>query len=206
MARMVFAAWLGHNKYEHRNASSPVEADALLAQATFDLILSDIHMPGNHRLEWVEQILNRENPPAVMLITGAPELETACRAANLPVAGYLLKPADLSTLDVTLQRIINGQRQRTDFLSLSHDILRLLGTQGMQGAAEQTTLVNKLAQLAQCFNARTLDQDGEGSLNDVLWRAALADTITVIENTKHSFRSRELGQLRVRLQHLLGET
>jgi len=203
MARTVLAGWLRLNDYDHRNAASPVEADALLAQYVFDLVISDIHMPGNHRLEWVEQVLNRETPPAVILVTGSPNFETACRAANLPVAGYLLKPMQLASLDPILQRIINGQRQRADFLTLSHDILRLLGTQGTEDPTGQTTLVNKLAQLAQCFNARNLDPSGDGSPNDVRWRAALGDTIAVIEKTKHSFHSRELGQLRIRLQHLL---
>ena len=203
MARMVFSGWMKHHNYDHHQAASPAEADALLAKTTVDIVISDIHMPGNCRLEWVEQLLARENPPAIILLTGKPELETACRAANLPVAGYLLKPPQLSTLDATLQHILQGQRRRTDFLTLSHDILRLLGTQGTEDLTEQTTLVNKLAQLAQCFNARNLDPGDDGSPNDVRWREALGDTIAVIEKTKHSFHSRELGQLRIRLQHLL---
>lgn len=206
MARMVLGGWLRLNHYDHSLAANPAAADALLDQDVFDLVISDIHMPGNHRLEWVERVLNRENPPAVILVTGLPQFETACRAANLPVAGYLLKPVVLSTLDPTLQRIIQGQRQRADFLSLSHDILRLLGTPGTPDPSEQTILINKLAQLAHSFNARNLDQSGDGSLNDMRWRTALAETIAVIEKTKHSFHSRELGQLRVRLQHLLAAT
>jgi len=203
MARNVLGGWLGLNGYEHRSAANPSAGDAVLDQEVFDLVISDIHMPGNHRLEWVERVLNRPNPPAVILVTGSPNFETACRAANLPVAGYLLKPVALATLDPILQRIIHGQRQRADFLGLSHDILRLLETQGAPDVSQQTLLVNKLAQLAHCFNARSLDPSGDGSANDLRWRAALADTIAVIEKTKHSFHSRELGQLRIRLKHLL---
>lgn len=203
LVRTVFSGWLRLNDYEHHHAASPAEADALLDQRTFDLVLSDIHMPGNNRLEWVEQVLNRENPPAIILMTGQPEFETACRAANLPVAGYLLKPANFSTLDETLQRVIRQQRRRVDFLSLSRDILQLLGSHGLMDPTEEALLVNKLALLAGCFNARGPETDG-GASHDLIWRSAIADTIAVIEKTKHSFRSKDLGELRHRLEQLLG--
>jgi DNA-binding response OmpR family regulator len=204
MVRTVFYGWLKMHGYDHHHAASPAEAEQLLDHKSFDVVLSDIHMPGNCRLEWVEQVLGRENPPAIILITGTPELETACRAANLPVAGYLLKPAEFATLDATLQRVIQRQRRRADFLSLSGDILRLLGSHGMQNSAEETMLVEKLALLAGCFSSRTSETGPAGSSNDLLWRAAIGDTIAVIEKTKHSFRSKDLGELRQRLQQLLG--
>lgn len=204
MVRTVFYGWLKLHDYAHHHAASPAEAEELLDSKSFDVVLSDIHMPGNCRLEWVEKVLGRENPPAIILITGTPELETACRAANLPVAGYLLKPAEFSTLDATLQRVIRRQRRRSDFLSLSRDILHLLGSHGMQNSAEETILVDKLALLAGCFSSRTPETGAGGSSNDFLWRAAIADTIAVIEKTKHSFRSKDLGELRQRLQQLLG--
>lgn len=203
MARMIFSGWLPHHGYAHHHAADPAEADALLSMVKVDLILSDIHMPGNRRLEWVEELLARADAPAVILLTGQPEFETACRAANLPVAGYLLKPADLASLDATLQRVLHAQRRRADFLSLSHDILRLLETRGLQGSAEENFLVSKLARLAGCFGSRPPDRTGGEAANYLLWRAAVTDTIAVIEGTRHSFRSRELGQLRVRLQDLL---
>lgn len=203
MARMVFSGWLQHHGYEHHHAADPAEADDLLSMVKVDLILSDIHMPGNCRLEWVEDLLARANAPAVILLTGQPGFETACRAANLPVAGYLLKPVELTGLDATLQRVLQAQRRRADFLSLSHDILRLLGTRGLQGSTEEGSLVSRLALLAGCFGGRSPGRTGGEPANDLLWRAAVTDTIAVIEGTRHSFRSRELGQLRLRLQDLL---
>ncbi|HEY8995321.1 MAG TPA: response regulator [Lacunisphaera sp.] len=204
IVRAVFHGWLKKHGYAHQHAASLDEAEALLNENPFDVVLSDIHMPGNYRLEWTEQLLARENAPAVILITGTPELETACRAANLPVAGYLLKPAEFATLDATLQGVIRRQRRRTDFLSLSRDILQLLGSHGMQHSTEENMLVDKLALLAGCFSSRTSGTGATGSSNDLLWRAAIADTIAVIEKTKHSFRSKDLGELRHRLQQLLG--
>jgi len=204
LVRTVFSGWLGLHDYEHHHAANPAGAEALLDRRPVELVLSDIHMPGNTRLEWVEQVLRREHPPAILLMTGQPEFETACRAANLPVAGYLVKPVDFSTLDATLQRIIHRQRRRADFLSLSGDIVRLLGSLGLQDSAKETMLVNKLALLAACFNSRRPEADDIGPAPDQLWRTAIADTIAVIEKTKHSFRSKDLGELRRRLQQLLG--
>ena len=106
--------------------------------------------------------------PPVLLVTGTPDLETACRAANLPVAGYLLKPFDFSALDEVVQRV----RRLADY----------------------------------CTSLRT--QPGRvpaGHPGEETWRTAITETIGVLEKTKHSFRSKELGGLRQRLQRLLAQ-
>src|SRR3954471_6999947 len=79
----ALCGWLTCKGYDVVQASGPAEADARLADAAFDVVISDIHMPGNERLQWVEELLQRSNPPAIVLLTGNPEYETACRAANL---------------------------------------------------------------------------------------------------------------------------
>lgn len=202
MARMILGEWLKLHRYESRTASGPAEADRLLGQAPVDLVLSDIHMPGNCRLEWVEQVMARKNAPAVIVITGTPEFETACRAANLSVAGYLLKPVVLSDLDAIIQRVLRERRRLTDSRVLARDVLRLLETCPRPLSPTEEALADKLVLLAGCLGD-TLKGPPTGSPGDVSWRAVVTDTIAVIERTKHSFRSAELGKVRLRLQQVL---
>lgn len=185
-------------------ACGPSEAEAALACGEFDLILSDVHMPGNHHLEWTESLLARHCPAPILLMTGNPALETACRAANLPVAGYLIKPPDWETLDARLQQAIHSHRRRSDFVGLAREILDLI--ESSPGPHDEI-LIQRLATLAAGF----LSETGRPPLaanvtaGDFRWRAALTETVAVIEKTRHSFRSKELGQLRLRLEKLLAQ-
>lgn len=173
-------------------------ADAALAATAFDLILSDVHLPGNRQLRWVERVLAREFPPPVLLMTGQPELETTLRAANLPVAGYLIKPPDFATLGTRLLRLVAAHRRRRELHALAREAAALL--------AADDPLQARLRQLADGLAAeaaRPPRGDPPADPADAPWRAAIAETIAVLEKTKDSFRSKELGRLRGQLQRLL---
>jgi CheY-like chemotaxis protein len=205
-SRVALDGWLDCKGYAVAQAAGPAEADELLARTKFDAVISDIHMPGNERLQWAEQLLQRPGAPAVVLLTGNPEFETACRAANLAVAGYLVKPPDFNVVEALLRRVVAEQRQRAEFLQVSKEILSLLGAHGANGLVHERVLVERLAGLAHCFAGRMARAEaGPAGMppGDEPWRAAIGETIAVIEKTKDSFRSKELGQLRLRLQRML---
>lgn len=195
-------AWLERQGYDAAFAEGPDQADALLAAREFDVVLSDIQMPGNFKLEWIARQLQAPCPPPVLLMTGNPELETAMRAANLPIAGYLLKPLFYDEVAATLERLAADHRRRRELLDLSNEVTRLLAaaksTAADPLAKELHRLARQLAAEAQRSPRETKHADGSAH-----WRDAVAHTIVVLEKTKHSFRSKELGELRRRLQQLV---
>jgi DNA-binding NtrC family response regulator len=202
MAGMIMGAWLHEKGYDSTYTTNPADADKLLVSASFDLVLSDVCMPGNFQLEWVERLLGRAATPPILLITGTPDLETACRAANLPVAGYLLKPPDFTTLDAVLQRVLQEHDRRREFISATQAIIQMLGTRGIAGTADASALLERLARLATCLPVRAARMGSDQPAEEA-WRSAIIDAIAVIESTKHSFRSKELGRLRQRLRQML---
>jgi DNA-binding response OmpR family regulator len=92
LTREMLEAWAIHSGLRCMVAASTAEADAALQRELVDVILCDVHLPGNQRLGWVRAIVTRPEAPAVVMITGNPELESTLSAANLPIAGYLVKP------------------------------------------------------------------------------------------------------------------
>jgi CheY-like chemotaxis protein len=194
-------AWLQRRGYETTFAAGPAEADQAFERGEFDVVLSDIQMPGNMRLEWIERRLHAECPPPILLMTGSPELETAMRAANLPVAGYLLKPLDYDEAAAAIERLAADHRRRRELLALSQEVLRLVSLRpapppgsGDFPGDELQRLARQLADEAQ----RSPRATNHVAANE--WRAAIADAIAVLEKTKQSFKSKELGELRRRLQ------
>ena len=201
----ILSTWLREKGYQAHLAASPEEADRVQGATSFDLVISDVYMPGNFRLEWVERFLQRASVPPILLVTGTPDLETACRAANLPVAGYLLKPLDFTILDEVVRRILEEQIRRRDFIHLAQEAIQMLTGHGGEHSPEETRLASRLAG----FCTSLQSQSGRAWVDrtaDEAWRAAVAETIGVLEKTKHSFRSKDLGQLRLRLKQLLDQS
>src|SRR6476646_4243327 len=85
------------------NGSAALEA---LSQEHFDLVLSDLNMPGNMKLELLRT--GRTNWPDIPLIivTGAPSLPTAIESVRLGIADYLLKPVKYDDLLSSVRRAL----------------------------------------------------------------------------------------------------
>lgn len=90
--------------YDVECASSAIEARAMIAARSFDLVLSDIAMPGMSGVELLRS-LREENPRVpVILMTGEPAIDTAIKALELGAIHYLTKPLDVLSLDEIVAR------------------------------------------------------------------------------------------------------
>lgn len=200
----LLEGWSRHCAAQCATTTAIAEAEAALAQHAFDVALCDVHLPGNENLAWVRQVLARQDAPAVLLITGNPELQTTLTAANLPVAGYLVKPLDLTTLAESITRLVGMRRQLAALRELSRATAHALAAAGDEIPAAVLPLRDRLAHLAHQLQspppAPRIGQD-DGAL-----RASVIEAIDVLKRTKHSFRSKELGELRERLERSLEAT
>src|SRR5690242_3194499 len=79
-------------------AADGASARQVLSTEKVDLVLSDLNMPGNLKLELLRE--GREHWPEVpvIVITGAPSLPTAIESVRLGIADYLLKPVKYEDL------------------------------------------------------------------------------------------------------------
>lgn len=108
------------------------DADAALAalsRDTFDLVLSDLNMPGNLQLELLQQ--GRQNWPRIPLIviTGVPSLPTAIESIRLGIADYLLKPVKYDDLLSSVRRALAQQSDRPPPMERSDAERRTLARQ-----------------------------------------------------------------------------
>ncbi|HVR01067.1 MAG TPA: EAL domain-containing protein [Polyangia bacterium] len=75
-------------------ARSGKEAVTLLASSTFDVVLSDIRMPGMDGLTLLREIRAKDLDVPVAFMTGSPALETVIAAMEHGAFRYLVKPVD----------------------------------------------------------------------------------------------------------------
>ncbi len=83
-----------------------------LSQESFDLVLSDLNMPGNLKLELLREGRTKWPEVPVIVITGAPSLPTAIESVRLGIADYLLKPVKYEDLLSAVRRALAQQARR----------------------------------------------------------------------------------------------
>ena len=77
-----------------------------LEQEPFDLVLSDLNMPGNLKLELLQQGRSKWPETPLIVITGAPSLPSAIESVRFGIADYLLKPVKYTDLLSSVQRAL----------------------------------------------------------------------------------------------------
>ncbi len=92
-------------------AANAPEARRLLAESdAFEVLISDVNMPGESGLELVREALETHRDVAVVMITGADDPDLATTALELGAYGYVLKPFKTSEL---LINVANALRRRS---------------------------------------------------------------------------------------------
>ncbi len=72
----------------------------------FDLILSDLNMPGNLKLELLREGRSEWPNIPLIVITGVPSLPTAIESVRLGIADYLLKPVKYEDLLASVEKVL----------------------------------------------------------------------------------------------------
>jgi len=96
---LIRALQRDNDKYQLQGAADGNEAKKMADKTHFDLILSDVDMPGASGIELLEHIKsNPTNTTEFILLTGKPDIEDAVDTVKGGAFDYLTKPIDLSKL------------------------------------------------------------------------------------------------------------
>ncbi|MEK7703358.1 MAG: EAL domain-containing protein [Myxococcota bacterium] len=89
----------GHEVVVSANAASALDS---VRAGQFDVVVSDIAMPGMSGVELLRAVRAHDLDVSVILITGGPTVETAAQAVELGALRYLVKPGGLEELRATV--------------------------------------------------------------------------------------------------------
>ncbi|GMV20025.1 MAG: hypothetical protein AMXMBFR56_82490 [Polyangiaceae bacterium] len=96
--------------YEPKTATSAAAAIELVQTERFDVVLSDIAMPGMDGIELLRNIRDTDLVVPVILITGAPAVSTAVDAVEYGAFRYLTKPVENDDLVATVEKAVRYHR------------------------------------------------------------------------------------------------
>jgi FixJ family two-component response regulator len=113
--------------FEVRTAGSGEDALHLLEREAFDVIVTDLVMPGLSGAELVERVKARAPEQEVIVVTSVGDVRTAVDAMRMGASDYLLKPLDPTLLERSPEGILQRKRLRQEHASLMAENLEYLG-------------------------------------------------------------------------------
>ncbi|AJE03204.1 GGDEF domain-containing response regulator [Geobacter pickeringii] len=122
--RQMYADLLVEEGYEVTTVTSGAEALDLLAQDEYQLIITDLVMPGMNGLEVLSRVKQQSPTVDVILVTGHANLETAVFALKNGARDYILKPFNHEEFKHTValcfeqRRLINENFELRELLNL----------------------------------------------------------------------------------------
>jgi two-component system nitrogen regulation response regulator NtrX len=101
----------GHDATVCDNASKALE---LATSQPFDLILSDVVMPGKDGLTLLEELKKHGVTTPIVMMSGQAHIEMAVRATRLGALDFLEKPASTDKLLLTVDNVLKLQRLESE--------------------------------------------------------------------------------------------
>lgn len=106
----VYARVLTRCGFTVTPAYDGIEAARLFGAEAFDLVVSDINMPGMTGVELLKDLRLRDLDVPVILMTGAPEIDSASEAVALGALRYLTKPVNIEELERVAHKAVHMHR------------------------------------------------------------------------------------------------
>jgi len=100
--------------YQIVTSHNALELPALLDAAEFDVIITDLKMPGMDGMDVLRLVKERDRPEEVIIITAFGSLDTAVEALQHGVFDYITKPFKKEQIVVTVDRAMRWQLMKRD--------------------------------------------------------------------------------------------
>jgi len=118
LSRISMVCQLKDAFYEAEACESASVALSALARANWDVVVTDLRMPGMSGLELLAEIRRQYPAVDVIVITAYGSVETAVDAMRAGAADFLTKPFGFSELDFRLKKIAELRAARSEVSSL----------------------------------------------------------------------------------------
>ncbi len=139
--------------YRTKLASTAEKALSLALADTFDIIISDLRLPGADGLALLKNVRNRlpETAPDFLMITAFGSVEKAVECLKAGAEDFLTKPLDLEHFHLTLRRMLEKRAMRSTIQDLRRVQADQSSFHGMYGRSPQ--MLNLFRQIEQIAKA-----------------------------------------------------
>ena len=176
-------ATLSMEGYRCTEAASGDEALELLKTSPFDIMITDIVMPGTGGLELAEQAKKLHPTMLIIIMTGFLDEFSYEKAITSGASDFIKKPFTAVELQIRIKHVLQQERLRV--LSITDELTGLLNRRGFFSLAEQQLRMARRKD--QSGYIMYVDIDGMKDINDTLGHQegdlALIDTAHLLRTT-----------------------
>jgi DNA-binding response OmpR family regulator/GGDEF domain-containing protein len=129
--------------------SGPSALELLEHEGPFDMVITDLVMPGMDGVETVSRILESWPDQEVIVVSGVGDVRAAVAAMKIGAADYLLKPIDRDGLVRAIETVLERGRMRDENARLVDENLAFMG------------LVSMFERAVPLFGIRTPEEVGQ---------------------------------------------
>ena len=135
--------------YETAVAANAEQALLLLETSLFDLVISDVQMPGLNGIELLGRIKSMAPETAVLMMTAFSASEQAVEAMKLGAYDYITKPFKVEEIKVLIRKALERSDLKRENIVLKQTAQQRVSFCGIIGASQKMkeifTLVQKVA-------------------------------------------------------------
>lgn len=129
-------------------AKDGLEAQRLLEQLDFDIVLCDVRMPGKDGMELLAWARQHKPDVEFIMLSGHATIETAVAATKMGAFDFMEKPLDLPKLEILIRNAAEKRKLITENKTLSQKAFRVREILGVSPAIQRVRdMIDRIAPL-----------------------------------------------------------
>lgn len=157
--------------YDVSVAANADEAFNLMDSQPFDVILTDLRMPGKSGLKVIDKALSLNSRPAVLMMTAYGNIETAVEAMKRGAVDFLAKPVNIERLEVLIQRALKTKTLEVEVKQLHERLDEKFSFEGIIGHSQKLKDVIDRVKLVAPSKATILVEGESGTGKELVAQA-----------------------------------
>jgi DNA-binding NtrC family response regulator len=171
LERQITAETLREEGFAVEEAANGRRAMELLQLSRFDVVLSDLMMPGMTGEELLVKVKERYPAAQVVILTAHGSIDSAVKATKDGAFNYLTKPTDRETLVIAVARAAELAMEKQENLILRREVAGKLQVEGIIGQDPAIMDIIRIVQKVAPSNSTILIQGESGTGKEVIARA-----------------------------------
>ncbi len=157
--------------YDVSVAGSADEGFNLMDAQEFDVIVTDLRMPGKSGLKVIDKALTLGNKPAVIMMTAYGSIDSAVEAMKRGAVDFLTKPVNIERLEILIQRALKTKTLEVEVKQLHERLEEKFSPDGIVGTAPKLKELIEKVKLVAPSKATILIEGETGTGKELIAQA-----------------------------------